>query len=469
MKAEKRGSPIMRCKNGVGGRILARFLLVAMLAGAPLTEALAQFPAEPIPADPGQSLTPFGAERAGNKEGTIPAWTGGITEPPAGYTVGMHHPDPFPDDRPLFTITVENMAQYTDKLTAGHQALLKQYPQSYRLPVYPTRRSASAPAGIYEETKANATRARLAPGGNGVIGAKGGVPFPLPGNGNEVIWNHMLRWRGQGVTRRIGQVNPQVDGSYTLITIEEKAAFLYNRPSGPADTVSYYFRQEVIGPARLAGEIVLVHESLNPEIQPRVAWTYNPGQRRVRRAPNIGFDSPGTASDGMRTADQTDMFNGSLERYDFSLVGKREVFVPYNAYRLHSRDLACEDIIRAHHINQDLTRYELHRVWVVEAVLKPGISHIYKRRTFYVDEDSWQILTADQYDGQDRLWRVSEAHPINYYEVPAFLTTLEIIYDLQSGRYTALGLDNQERMYDFSVSLTAADFSPDGLRQSGVR
>src|ERR1043165_7166012 len=90
----------------------------------------------------GQDLTPIGAEMKGNADGSIPAWTGGITTPPAGYKPGMHHPDPFADDAPLYTVTPGNAGQYQDRLTPGQLALLKAYPD-YKMIVYPSRRSAS--------------------------------------------------------------------------------------------------------------------------------------------------------------------------------------------------------------------------------------------------------------------------------------------------------------------------------------
>ncbi len=203
--------------------------------------------------------------------------------------------------------------------------------------------------------------------------------------------------------------------------------------------------------------------------EPRRAWTYNVGQRRVRRAPNVAYDNPGTAADGMRTSDQFDMFNGALDRYDWKLLGKRELLVPYNNYRLHSSEVKVRDILQPLHINQDLARYERHRVWVVEANLKPGTRHIYPRRVFYLDEDSWQILLVEQYDGRGELWRVSEGFAINYYDVPCLWTTIEVHTDLQSGRYLAIGMDNELKPYDFSRILTPAHFTPSELRREGVR
>ena len=439
--------------------------LAGALAGAALIltalPALAQSTAEL-----GRSLTPMGAIQAGNAAGTIPPWTGGITSPPAGYTPGDHHIDPFAGDRVQFTINAGNAAQFAGQLTAGHQAMLQQYP-TFSMNVYPTRRSASVPQRIYDATIANASSARLVENGNGVAGASVGIPFPIPENGLEAIWNHLLRYRGETVRRRYGQANPTAGGAYTMVKIDENIVFPY--AMGDTGNISVLFRQEITAPARLAGEILLVHETINQIAEPRQAWTYNPGQRRVRRAPNIAYDNPGTAADGLRTSDNLDIFNGAPDRYNWELLGRREMYVPYNSYRLHSNELEYDDIIRPGHLNPEHLRYELHRVWVVDATLREGTSHIYARRTFYLDEDSWQIVAVDHYDRRGQLWRVAEAHGINYYDLPTFWTTLDAIYDLQSGRYTANGFDNQEPMYSFSENLDSGDFTPNALRRAGRR
>jgi hypothetical protein len=108
-------------------------------------------------------------------------------------------------------------------------------------------------------------------------------------------------------------------------------------------------------------------------------------------------------------------------------------------------------------------------VWIVVAKLKEGTSHIYPLRTFYFDEDSWAILMADQYDAQEKIWRVSEAHTINFYEVPCVATILMTHYDLQNGRYLAYGLYNETDAPRFDVELRTEDFSPSALRQMGRR
>ncbi len=419
----------------------------------------------------GNELTPLGGEKAGNEDGTIPAWDGGITEPPASYSQGDHHPDPFADDQPLFTITQANMAQYADKLTEGNKALLEKY-DTYKMVVYPTRRSASAPQRIYDATKKIATTANLGEGGNGVTGAVIGTPFPIPQNGLEVIWNHILRWRAVGGSRFYGQAAVTPGGSYQVVEFSDKIIVPYameGMTEEKLDNIIIYFKEKTVAPARLAGRVLLVHETLDQNKEYRKAWVYNPGQRRVRRAPNVAFDNPRSGSDGLMTSDQYDMYNGSPERYNWELVGKREMYVPYNAYRLHGDDLKYKDILQKGHIDQNLARYELHRVWVVEATLKDGVSHQYKRRTFYIDEDSWQALVVDQYDKSDKIWRVSEGHGINYYDVKNFWTTLETHYDLQSSRYIAFGLDNESNMYRLDEKHDTDDFTTRALRSSGVR
>jgi len=419
----------------------------------------------------GKDLTPMGGEKAGNADGTIPAWDGGITTPPADYEKGKHHPDPYTADKVLFTVTGDNMGQYADKLTAGQQAMLKAYP-SYKMNVYPTHRSASAPQRIYDATKAVATTAQLTEGGNGVTGAINGIPFPIPQNGNEAIWNHILRWRGNAFDRNFGLAPMTRGGDFTMVEFNEKGDFRYSHEGMTEEKFNNTiatFKQEIFAPARVAGRILLVHETLDQNKENRRAWLYNPGQRRVRRAPNVAFDNPKEGGDGLTTSDTVDMYNGSPERYDWKLVGKKEIYVPYNSYLLASDKLKYKDILTPLHLNPDYLRYELHRVWQVEATLKEGMRHIYKKRTFYIDEDTWQIVAMDQYDSRDQLWRVSEGHCINYYEVPTFWSSVEAHYDLQSGRYIAINLHNEHPEYNFDVKFDGKEFTSSALRRSGKR
>ncbi len=421
----------------------------------------------------GTTLTPVGAEMAGNADGSIPAWTGGLPVDAGTADAAGFLSDPFPNEQPLFTITAQNVDQYKDKLTPGQLAMFKRYPETYKMPVFTTHRSASMPEKILAATKENAVNTRLVEGGNGLENFKQANPFPIPQSGLEVIWNHITRYRGGSVKRLVTQATPQANGSYSLVYFQDEFTFrgaLEDADTSKDSNVLFYFKQRVTAPSRLAGNVLLVHETLNQVKEPRLAWLYNAGQRRVRRAPQVSYDGPGTAADGLRTSDNFDMYNGAPDRYDWKLIGKQEIYIPYNTYRLDSPKLKYSEIIKAGHINQDLSRYELHRVWHVTATLKPGERHIYAKRDFFIDEDTWQAAAIDHYDGRGTLWRVAEAHAQYYYDKKVPWYTVETLYDLLSGRYLALGMKNEEKSaYEFGYPAKESDYTPAALRQSGVR
>lgn len=444
-------------------------LTLSLMAGSTLAAVSADQAAKL-----GSTLTPVGAEKAGNAEGTIPAWDGGLTQVPAGFKVTGDRINPYASDKPLFTITAANMAQYQDKLTPGQIALLKRYPDTHKMVVYPTRRSGAYPEKIYAAAKKNATTAKLVSGDNGVSGYEGAVPFPIPQNGAEVMWNHLTRFRGGTVQRTMASVPVQRNGNYTLVRIKDQLIFPEYLADGYNEkkdaNMLFYYIQNVLEPSRLTGNVLLVHETLDQVKEPRLAWVYNAGQRRVRRAPQVAYDGPGFASDGQRTSDNLDMFNGALDRYDWKLVGKKEVYIPYNSFKLASKKLKYKDILKAGHINPDYSRYELHRVWEVEGTLKSGQRHVYAKRTVFVDEDTWQAGVVDHYDGRGQLWRVAEAHSMQYYEVNAPWFSAETLHDLTSGRYMAIGLTNEEKIgFDFSHQAKHRDFTPAAIRRAGKR
>lgn len=421
----------------------------------------------------GTTLTPLGAEMAGNADGTIPAWTGGLPKNAGTVDARGFLQDPFASDKPLFVITAENVEQYKDKLTPGQLAMFKRYPQSYRMPVYPTHRSASVPDSVIEATKRNATNTVMVQNGNGLANFDTANPFPIPQNGLEVIWNHITRYRGGSAKRFVTQATPQANGSYSLVYFVDEFTFrgaLADVDKSKESNVLFYFKQRVTAPSRLAGNVLLIHETLDQVKEPRLSWLYNAGQRRVRRAPQVSYDGPGTAADGLRTTDNFDMYNGAPDRYEWKLNGKKEIYIPYNTYKLDSPDLKYADVIKAGHINQDLSRYELHRVWHVTATLKQGERHIYAKRDFFIDEDTWQASAIDHYDGRGTLWRVAEAHNQYYYNHQVPWYTVETLYDLLSGRYLALGMKNEEKQaYEFGFPAKESDYTPAALRQAGVR
>ena len=421
----------------------------------------------------GTTLTPLGAEMAGNADGTIPAWTGGLPKNAGTVDARGFLQDPFASEKPLFVITAENVEQYKDKLTPGQLAMFKRYPQSYRMPVYPTHRSATVPDSVIEATKRNATNTVMVQNGNGLANFDTANPFPIPQNGLEVIWNHITRYRGGSAKRFVTQATPQANGSYSLVYFVDEFAFrgaLADVDKSKESNVLFYFKQRVTAPSRLAGNVLLIHETLDQVKEPRLAWLYNAGQRRVRRAPQVSYDGPGTAADGLRTTDNFDMYNGAPDRYEWKLNGKKEIYIPYNTYKLDSPDLKYADVVKAGHINQDLSRYELHRVWHVTATLKQGERHIYAKRDFFIDEDTWQASAIDHYDGRGTLWRVAEAHNQYYYNHQVPWYTVETLYDLLSGRYLALGMKNEEKQaYEFGFPAKESDYTPAALRQAGVR
>ena len=244
--------------------------------------------------------------------------------------------------------------------------------------------------------------------------------------------------------------------------------------AGGADKLGntlFYYMTFTTAPARLAGNGALVQETLDQVKEPRQAWGYNPGQRRVRRAPTLAYDTPIEDSDGLRTADDTDMYNGAPDKYDWKLIGKKEIYIPYNNYKVGQPTVKYKDLLMPGHLNPAYLRYELHRVWVVEGTLKPGERHIYSKRRFYIDEDSWNIAIADQYDGRGDLWRVSMAYLKNYYDVPTVWTALDVFHDLQARRYAVQNLDSEEdSTIDFSKPSPGDEyFTPAALRRRGTR
>ena len=415
----------------------------------------------------GQDLTPLGAERAGNAAGTIPAWTGGV-QAPAEYTAGMHHPDPFAADPVLYRVDSSNVADYATLLPQGLRALLEKQPDFY-LRVFPSRRSAANPQRIYDATRLNAVGAELIANGNGIKGASAGIPFPIPQNGMEVIWNHVLHYKGDQ-THFVNNQAVVIGGNPTYIKRDRDIYYVYNREGvsqADLDNTSLYYKYRVTAPARLSGTALVVQDPLDQVLAVRKAWRYSPADRRVRRLPSLAYDSLQPDTSGLATADVVDSFNGAPDRYEWSLIAKREMLVPYNSYAVHQKGIPYETIVGPHTLNPELLRYELHRVWVVDATLRKGFKHPYAKRRFYIDEDSWSILAVDLFDEKGELIGLQESHPISYYDVPMFNSTVETLYHLKDDNYFVDGLDNNEPMYDFDAKLSPRDFSPASLRRSG--
>jgi hypothetical protein len=451
----------------------ARQWVHAVLGPALLLLWTVSVPAAPPIATPedlgGPLFTPLGAERSGNDSGTIPAWEGGLSAPPDDYDRLRHETDPFPDDPVLYAVTAENLADHADHLSEGQKALLQAHPDTWRMNVYRTRRTASYPDWVYQAVQENARNAELVTQGKGgVRNARVSSPFPIPQTGVEIIWNHNLRWRGIRVKRTNGQAAVTRKGRYSVALTELDIGFPYGVREATPFTRKYPnlmigYRSRTIEPSFLSGDGGLIIEPIDQTVSPRKSWLYTRALKRVVRTPTFGHGMPGNNTDGLRTVDEFELFNGSPYMFEWTLLGKRELLIPYNAYRIHSSDLSYKDILHRDHINPDLVRFERHRVWVVEGRLRDGMRHIYGRRVFYVDEDSWQVSVSDSYDLEGNLWRTAMAHGLNYYTVPVHLSTLEVFHDLVEKRYYVDGLDNRRVPYEFLEGADPREFSPNAL------
>jgi len=420
----------------------------------------------------GNELTAVGAEKAGNKEGTIPAYTGGLATPPAGYdkSRGAVRPDPFASEKPLYSVDAKNMAQYADKLSEGAKGLMKLH-ADFRIDVYPTHRTVAYPKSVLDNTLKNATRAKLTEDGLGMTGARAGIPFPIPKNGNEVMLNYQARYQGMAYqVPKFSAYNVDSNGKLVLST---QGSWTMEYPyydesrEGDATGVLNRARANYTGPARRAGEALLAMDPINYADKGRRAWQYMPGQRRVRLAPDVAYDTPNPGTNGMSTYDDVNLYNGKMDRYDFKLVGKKELLVPYNTYRFSYNDKP-EDVFQAKFINPAVVRWELHRVWVVDATLKEGARHIYSRRTFYVDEDSWTVLASDQYDGRGQLWRAGFAYLNQAYDAGTPISTAGH-YDLISGSYYINIWPGAGGVKIMNELQTDAVWTPESLAGQGVR
>jgi hypothetical protein len=416
----------------------------------------------------GEQLTPFGAQVSGDDSGSIPAWTGGLTSAPPCFEASHgRYCDPYADDQPLYTVTADNAEAYAAVLSPGQRALFEKYPDTFRMRVFPTRRSFSNPPAVYAATAANAPVAVLA---DGVLkNAATGLPFPLPASGAEALWNHRLRWRPLVTERVSTQFSVDASGDALPTRQHELVRFDYGESGYTlrrARGILSRRMQWIEQPATLAGVGILLYDVADAADFPKRSWQFGLDEAVARLVPNLGYDTAGVGSDGLRTNDQIDTFFGPLDRYDLKLVGKQELLVPANSYALHAADVPSRSLIGSHHLNPDFTRYELRRVWVVDALVRPGYAHGYRRRRFYLDEDGWQIRIVDSYDAQDRLWRVQEAHTLMAYDRQFELPVAETVYDLLQRRYLVYGLNNEEPEVAYP-DLDASDFGPGDLARRG--
>lgn len=434
--------------------------------------------AQTAAADPallGTKLTPLGSDPSASTDGMIPAWKGGITKPPAGYERGGDHIDPFASDKRLFTITAANADRYADRLSAGQRAMLAAYPDTYKIHVYPSRRSCALPEAVYEATRKNASSARLTENGNNVEGALMGVPFPVPESAQEVMWNHNFYYHGHRYQARItgGTVFP--DGRHVRVVRDDKRWNFYTNPdtasSEDLDNSQFYWTGIWSAPSNIAGSGFSMINSINQYRQPRHGHMFRPDIGKIVRASSgaVTYDAPMQSAMGLRISDDMFLYNGSPDLYEWRLIGKRAMVIPYNVYAATHTGVALDDILTPRHLNPELIRHEMHRVWVVEATLKEGKAHPYARRRFYADEDSWILVGVDIYDEKGDLVRVQQGYIKNYYEHPACLLEFDALYDLPSGRYNIDNLKVEFGPADLDADISLKDFGSTALQQAITR
>jgi hypothetical protein len=416
-------------------------------------------------------LTPTGAERAQNKDGSIPAWTGGYTTPIPGDKPGGRRGDPFKDEKPILSITPKNFTQYEDKLTDGTQAMFRKFPD-YRVNIYKTHRTFAAPQWVYENTFKNATRAVA--GSDGLKGAYGGVPFPIPKSGEEVMWNHVLRWRGASWQFISNHYQITADGRAVMTTDgigDQQMPYYFQDGSveqfQKGDGAYWLVRVTNLGPPIRAGEAIVGRLNINSDKD--LTWVYLTGQRRVRKLPNPCCDTPTPATAGVMMFDELQTFTGRLDRFNWKILGKKEMFIPYNGNK-ELQPKSDAEVIGKYFMNPDHVRWELHRVWVVEATLKPGQRHLAARSRYYCDEDSWYCILGDRWDSRGELWRTVWDHPFVAPDMPGFGDGAMGFTDLLTGSgYIGNLFNSKPAQYPLKAHFSDSTFTPDAMSAESVR
>ena len=394
------------------------------------------------------TLTPLGSERAGNAAGTIPEWTGGMTTIPVGVSWApgkQMAPDFFAAEAPLYVITAENMVQYESQLSEGVKYQIQK--DELSLKVYPTHRTAAAPQWVYDNIVENSTRAQLEPGGGrlGFTGGYGGIPFPVPDTtdplaaGAQIMWNHTCRWQGSSFTQ-IGASYCMIDGVLTLAGsgITQSTFPYYVKNGSVSNFAGYQYEnhETLIGPSTEIGTQIVDRFATDPYIHPDILWELLQGQGRVRKAPELSYDTPSGFLDGIGNYDEYTVFNGALNEYDWKLIGKKEFLIPYNNNAL--RLATAQEAHGPKFINPNVLRWELHRVWVVEATLHPGSRNVLPKRVFYVDEDTWAATIADCWDANGNIYKLDMAFNHVRPDVPGTMPLNSITYNLQTGYYATI-------------------------------
>lgn len=425
----------------------------------------------------GTTLTPWGADKAGNKDGSIPAYTGPL-KPPASYDAKKpsQRPDPFANEKPLFSIDAKNVDKYADKVSEGNKAMFKKYP-GYRMDIYPSHRTANYPQYVLDNTKKNVTQCKTAGNELQLQNCFAGFPFPLPKTGNEVMWNHLWKFDAYSLESN-GMTGTVVDtqGKTTITGVGKiwiQTPIYDPAKTTPVDVKEPYkkIRIDYTDPSRKSGEKLLVLDGVDMINVGRRAYSYLPGQRRVKLAPDLAYDTPNPTGGGASTSDEVTVWFGSLDRYDFKLIGKKELYIPYNTYKIRDpkQCTSAASMKTKNYLNPDCMRWELHRVWIVEATLKPGKRSVYAKRTLYWDEDLPGVGISDNYDSTGQIYRSSHSLPITLYETLGQSTDEWVTYDLATGNYTRQEDVTDTGGWSVTAPKPATFFSPEALAGEGVR
>ncbi len=446
-------------------------LLLCALTGAVLVQgqAMAAVSAEEA-AKLKTTLTPMGAEKAANKDGSIPEWNGGYTTPIPGFkNGGRRDGDPFASEKPLFSITAKNMDQYLDKLTDGSKAMLTKYP-SYRIDVYPSHRTAAAPQWVYDNTAKNAIHGKLKPS---LVpeGIYGGVPFPIPKSGAEVMWNHILRWRGENYQAPYTSTLVTADGQAVMTsdaTIDQTMPYYYK--DGSAEKFNgevYNVRGINVGPPIRAGEAITGR--LNVESDKDQIWVYLAGQRRTRKLPNGCCDTPTPSSAGVMSFDELEVFGGRLDRFNWKILGKKEIFVPYNTNK-SLKATKISELVRGNHLNPDHVRWELHRMWVVQADVAEGKRHVSPKGVYYIDEDSWVAILGDRWDAKGQLVKTVWQLPMLMPDLPALVAVTFGFNDfLSNSMFINTAMNEKATQFKTMPRYPDSLFTPEAMSGQGLR
>lgn len=416
----------------------------------------------------GPEFTETGAIKAGNADGSIPPHSGkrpAAAKPPASagkFPFG----DPYAADKPLYSIDAKNMAQYADKLSDGTKELMRKFP-SFRIDVYPTRRDTTFPDDVLANTPKCAQTAQLHGGGDGISGVRRCVPFPMAKTGYEALWNARLR-PGAAAAEQVDFKIWMVDsnGNHTLNSHSNLITSIgVNQLTGPIEYANRLI-STTLKPASEAGAKVMRWGPMRMDTTEPSAWSYIPGQRRVRLAPETKYDTVATSTGGLILFDEINLLDGKLDRFDYSQIKLREMIVPFNSVK--SQFLPAEQVDMKNHPNPDHMRWELRRVYEVTGDLKPGQRHVNKRKVYFVEQDSWSIVGYESYDQAGRIFRTGMTQPFFRSDVNVVNAQSILMWDLTKNIWG--WVLHYHDGYIKSVPVQSeASWSPDSLAGGGIR